>query len=108
MPKESADWNFWPDRLATQSESKSNGCMNLVIRLRAGNRASSTETVRRGIEHHGILGGMPPPTRGMQVLACPALLGSCYFLREESLVSLLPWSCSQPPGQLGRLGRWAR
>ncbi|GFS56062.1 hypothetical protein NPIL_522791 [Nephila pilipes] len=50
MPKESADWNFWPDRLATQSESKSNGCMNLVIRLRAGNRASSTETVRRGIE----------------------------------------------------------
>ncbi|GFU28037.1 hypothetical protein NPIL_300891, partial [Nephila pilipes] len=24
---------------------------------------------------HGFRGGMPPPTRGMQVLACPALPG---------------------------------
>ncbi|GFT67292.1 hypothetical protein NPIL_535421 [Nephila pilipes] len=30
------------------------------------------------------------------------------FLREEGSVSIPPWSCSKPPRQLGRLGRWAR
>ncbi|GFU06897.1 hypothetical protein NPIL_304281 [Nephila pilipes] len=50
MPKEAADWNFRPDRVATQSEGTSSGCVNLVIRLCVGNRASSTETVRRVME----------------------------------------------------------
>ncbi|GFT67290.1 hypothetical protein NPIL_535411 [Nephila pilipes] len=50
MPKEAADWNFFPDRVATQNDGTSSGCVILVIRLRAGNRASSTENVRRGME----------------------------------------------------------
>ncbi|GFT10830.1 hypothetical protein NPIL_355801 [Nephila pilipes] len=81
MPKEAADWNFRPDRVATQSEGTSNGCVNLVIRLRAGNRASSTETVRRGMEVTCLqLGNLSRLSVGMYADFFDDLLFTGWFL----------------------------